>query len=79
MLPSKCYITFNCFFFLTSFRGSFLQSCLVAVVVPEKDPVQKWADKNDVDGDINSWCTNEVKICLRNPLFSGKYRFTVLH
>ena len=30
------------------------------MVVPEKDPVQKWADKNGVEGDMDSWCTNEV-------------------
>ena len=45
-----------------------LQSCLVAVVVPEKDPVQKWAEKNDAQGNLNSWCTNEVQIYMRSYL-----------
>ena len=52
------------------------------MVVPEKDSVQKWADKNGVEGDMDSWCTNEVlydalnfggKSFVAICLFSGKY------
>lgn len=55
-------------------HGDSKKSCLVAVVVPEKDPVQKWADKNDVHGDINSWCTNEKvkKAILDQMVAEGK-------
>lgn len=38
--------------------------------MPEKDPVQKWADKNSVEGDMVSWCTNEVLYAV--ILFGGK-------
>ena len=30
--------------------------------MPEKDPVEKWAEKNGVNGDMDSFCANEV-IC----------------
>ena len=48
-----------------------IQSCLVAVVVPEKDPVEKWAEKNGVDGDMDSFCANEV-ICAFCLLIASK-------
>ena len=31
--------------------------------------MKKWAEKNDVQGDMNSWCTNEVQCA---SFFSGK-------
>ena len=50
-----------------------LQSCLVAVVVPEHDYVKKWAEKNNVEGEMDSWCTNEVCSipCLFSSLVKG--------
>ncbi|RMX40434.1 hypothetical protein pdam_00009465 [Pocillopora damicornis] len=48
-------------------HGDSKKSCLVAVVVPEKDPVEKWAEKNGVDGDMDSFCANEVKAIFLTP------------
>ena len=57
LFNALCFLIclFSCLFVV-------IQSCLVAVVVPEKDPVEKWAEKNGVDGDMDSFCANEV-IC----------------
>lgn len=58
-------------FFLTYLLWSFPQSCLIAVVVPELHPVEQWADKNGVQGDMESFCTNEVFFAEFD--FGGKY------
>lgn len=34
------------------------------MVVPEPDPVQKWADENSVQGDISSLCDEEVFVVI---------------
>ncbi|XP_068706539.1 long-chain-fatty-acid--CoA ligase 1-like [Montipora foliosa] len=39
--------------------GDSKKSTLVAIVVPEPYVVEKWANKNGVEGDINSLCNNE--------------------
>lgn len=54
-----------------------IQSCLVAVVVPEKDPVENWAEKNGVDGDMDSFCANEV-ICSFCLLITSKRALSLL-
>jgi len=55
-------------------HGDSKKSCLIAVVVPEEGPVKKWAEKNDVQGDMNSWCTNEKvkKAILDQMIAEGK-------
>lgn len=55
-------------------HGDSKKSCLVAVVVPEKDPVEKWAEKNGVNGDMDSFCANEKvnKAILDQMIAEGK-------
>lgn len=55
-------------------HGDSKKSNLVAVVVPEPDPVQKWADENSVQGDISSLCDEEklIKAILDQMVAEGK-------
>lgn len=55
-------------------HGDSKKSCLVAVVVPEHDYVKKWAEKNNVEGEIDCWCTNEnvKKAILDQMVAEGK-------
>ena len=39
------------------------------MVVPEPDPVLKWADENSVQGDISSLCNEEVFVVISCPFF----------
>lgn len=49
------------------------------MVVPEPEPVQKWADENSIQGDISSLCNDEVFIatsCLScTRCFNSKLSF----
>ncbi|KAM5572176.1 long chain acyl-CoA synthetase 4-like [Rosa sericea] len=38
--------------------GNSFESCLVAVVTPNKQAIERWAQQNDVSGDFNSLCEN---------------------
>ena len=38
--------------------GNSFESCLVAVVNPNKQAIERWAQQNDVSGDFNSLCEN---------------------
>ncbi|KAJ7370462.1 hypothetical protein OS493_032026 [Desmophyllum pertusum] len=55
-------------------HGDSKKSCLIAVVVPELHPVEQWADKNGVQGDMESFCTNEKvkKTILDQMIAEGK-------
>lgn len=45
--------------------------------MPEKDPVEKWAEKNGIDGDMDSFCANEV-ICAFCLLITSKRASSLL-
>ncbi|KAL6174841.1 hypothetical protein ACLB2K_051486 [Fragaria x ananassa] len=38
--------------------GNSFESCLVAIINPNKQAIERWAQQNDVSGDFNSLCEN---------------------
>lgn len=40
--------------------GESLRSCLVAIVVPDNDVLERWARENNIKGTIRDLCENTV-------------------
>lgn len=42
--------------------GDSLKACVVAIIVPDEEAVEKWAKDNNVSGNFAELCANDVRM-----------------